>query len=242
MAPHHEGATADPTALNAMVMGGSAVIHREAERVPFMVAFFKAELPKEAYAAYLGRLWYVYEALEDVATSFAADDPMARFNTPELFRLESLGRDVAAYAGPSWRQLIGPSPAAKAYADRIREIAQPTQQHRFVAHHWLRYLGYVLGQDILNRLTIKAYGEDAARDFYAFPAIAEPKAYLREYHVKMNTLPLDDAQKAEVVDEGNRAFALQIDLTTELADDFGIGDPDAAETDEIMDKLAAEHP
>lgn len=239
MAPHHEGQPADPNALNVMLMQGSAVIHREAERVPFMVSFFKAELPRDAYAAYLGRLWYVYEALEDAATSAPADDPMSRFNTPELFRLERLGRDVAAYAGADWKQKITPSPATKAYADRIREIAGTP---RLVAHHWLRYLGYVLGQDILNRLTIKAYGEDAARDFYAFPDIADPKGYLRQYHGKMNTLPLTDAQKAEIVDEGNRAFALQKELTEELAADFGIGATSEDETNRLMEDLAAEHP
>jgi heme oxygenase (biliverdin-producing, ferredoxin) len=240
--PHHEGQPADPNALNVMLMQGSAEIHREAERVPFMVAFFKAELPKDAYAAYLGRLWYVYEALEDASSSFPADDPMSRFTTPELFRLTRLGRDVAAYAGPDWQQTITPSPATKAYADRIREVAQPASQHRLVAHHWLRYLGYVLGQDILNKLVTKAYGEDAPREFYAFPDIEDPKIALRQYHGKLNTLPLTDEQKQDVVDEGNRAFALQKALTEELAADFGIGDVTEDETDAIVEKLKDEHP
>jgi heme oxygenase len=45
-------------------MRDSAEIHRAAERRPFMVVFFKAELPKDAYIEYLGRLSFIYAALD----------------------------------------------------------------------------------------------------------------------------------------------------------------------------------
>lgn len=227
--------------LNSALMQGSAVIHREAERVPFMVAFFKGELPRDAYAAYLGRLWYVYEALESSAAALREHQTLGWVYTPELFRLDKLGEDVAAYTGADWQQRITPTPATKAYADRVRDVAQ-SEPHRFVAHHWLRYLGYVLGQDILNKLVTKAYGAEAARAFYSFPAIDDPRAYLGRYHEKMNAMPLDEEQRAAVVDEGNRAFALQIDVTEELAADFGIGDATKEETEQLLDELKAEHP
>lgn len=223
--------------LNAALMQGSAVIHREAERVPFMVAFFKGELSRDAYASYLTQLRIVYEALEDVATSLKDDAEFGRFYTPELFRLEAISKDLLWYTTDDLPVL----PSAHAYADRIRSVAS-TEPHRFVAHHWLRYLGYVLGQDILNKLVTKAYGPDAARAFYAFPDIPDPKAYLGAYHQKMNTLTLDDEQRAAVVDEGNRAFALQIDLTEELASAFGIGTATREETEALLDDLKAEHP
>jgi heme oxygenase len=223
--------------LNVALMQGSAVIHREAERVPFMVAFFKGELPREAYASYLGQLRVVYEALEDAAASFKDAPEMGRFYTPELFRLESVSKDLAWFGYDDGPIL----PSANDYADRIRVVAG-TEPHRYVAHHWLRYLGYVLGQDILKKLVTKAYGPDAARAFYAFPDIAEPKAYLGEYHQKMNSLTLDDEQRAAVVDEGNRAFALQIALTEELAGVFGIGTATAHETEALLDDLKAQHP
>lgn len=226
--------------LNAMLMGGTAVIHREAERVPFMVAFFKGELSREAYAAYLGRLFYVYEALEGAARGLTGD--AAWMDTPELYRLEKLEEDLRFWAGNDWRAKITPTPATKAYADRVREVAE-TAPHTFVAHHWLRYLGYVLGQELLRKLVRKAYGvADEGMAFYDFPAIEDPKVYLREYHAKMNGITLDEAAKREVVAEGFRAFALQKELTEELAADFGVGVATEGETEQLLDELKAEHP
>ena len=48
--PHHGEAapTSGDEPLNKLMFGGSAVIHRQAERRPFMVVFFKAQLSKEA--------------------------------------------------------------------------------------------------------------------------------------------------------------------------------------------------
>jgi hypothetical protein len=58
----------------------------------------------------------------------------------------------------------------------------------------------------------------------------------------MNALPLSSDQKREVVAEGYRAFALQKELTEELAADFSIGDATEAETDLLLDELKADHP
>jgi heme oxygenase len=242
MANNAPFATGPREALNAALMGGTAEIHREAERRPFMVAQFKGELPKEAYAAYLGRLWYVYEALEEVSEQLRSDDRVGPIVDPVLYRKDNIEKDLIAFAGPDWRQTIGESPASKAYAGRIREVAE-TCPPAFVAHQWLRYLGYVLGQEILRKLVSKSYGVgEEAMNFYSFPDIADPKEYLRGYHAKMNGMPLSDAEVEQVVAEGNCGFQLQIDLTDELAAEFGIGEATQQETDELLKKLAAEHP
>jgi heme oxygenase len=232
----------DRAALNAALMQGTAEIHREAERVPFMVAFFKGELPREAYAAYLGRLYFVYEALEDAAERLKADDAVGALYSPELFRREGLDKDLRFYAGEDWRSTITPSPASKAYAARITEVAADFTP-AYAPHHWLRYLGYLLGQELLRKLVNKAYGVgEEGMNFYAFPDIDDPKTYLRGYHARMNAIPVDDEGTRRVVEEGNRAFQLQIDLTSELAADFGVATPDEDETTKIVDDLAAQHP
>jgi heme oxygenase len=229
-------------ALNAALMQGTAEIHRAAERVPFMVALFKAELPREAYAAYLGNLWYVYEALEDEAERLKDDAEVGRLYSPELFRRDALDADLRFFAGDDWRATFPGSASSKAYAARIREAATQFPP-AYAPHHWLRYLGYVLGQDLLRKLVGKAYGVgEEGMNFYAFPGIADPREYLRGYHARMNAIPLDEAGVERVVEEGVRAFQLQIDLTEEMAADFGIATPDEEETGKILDDLAAQHP
>lgn len=241
MASSHPFATGPREAINAALMQGTAEIHREAERRPFMVAQFKGELPKEAYAAYLGRLSYVYDALEETAEVIRQDSNVGPLYSPELFRREGLEKDLTALVGPGWRQTIPSTPASDAYAARIREIAVE-HPPSWVAHQWLRYLGYVLGQGLIRGLLSKAYGPDVPVAFYDFPDIAEPKEYLGGYHARMNAMKLSDDDVARVVAEGERAFQLQIDLTDELAREFGIGDVSEAETDELMDDLKAQHP
>jgi heme oxygenase len=228
--------------LSKRIFGGSAEIHRRAERRPFMVVFFKAELPREAYIEYLGRLGYIYEALEDADEALREDRIVGRMYSPELHRRGAIERDMTFFAGPDWRERVVPSPATIQYVERI-QLVQKEFPPGFVAHQWLRYLGNVLAQPVLQRIVRKAYGlEDQGMDFVRYPDVADPRAYLGEYHARMNSMPLDEAGVTAVVDEANRAWALQISFTDELAIDFGIVGPGEEETEKFLQELAADHP
>jgi heme oxygenase (biliverdin-producing, ferredoxin) len=228
--------------LSRSLFAGSAVIHRHAERRPFQVVFLKAQLPREAYVEYLGRLSYVYAALEETDEALRNDPLAGRMYSPELHRGAAIDRDMRFFSGSDWRNRFKPSPATEAYADRIRWTGEQLPP-AFVAHQWLRYLGNVLAQRVLLRIMDKAYGLTGdGVAFYKFDGIADPRAYLGSYHERMNSMPLDDATRALVVEEGNRAFSLQIDFTDELAADLGIADPGAEEAERVLGELAAEHP
>lgn len=241
--PHHEGTQPDEDApLSRAIFAGSSVIHRQAERRPFQVVFLKAQLPREAYAEYLGRLSYVYAALEEVDEALKSDPVVGRMYSPELHRAAAIDRDMTFFEGPDWRDGRKPSSATEDYVDRIR-WTQRELPPAFVAHQWLRYLGNVLAQPVLQRIMAKAYGlTGEGMEFYRFPGIPDPRAYLGEYHARMNSMPIDDATKALVVEEGNVAFSLQIDLTDELAADLGITGPGEEEAERVLNELAAEHP
>lgn len=232
----------DPSSLSHKLLERSDKIHREAERRPFMVAFFKGQLPKEAYWEWLARQWFVYSALEEVDEQLKDDPAVGRMYSPELHRRESLERDLAFWIGDDWKSGVSETPATKAYAERIREVGKDFPP-AFVAHQWLRYLGNVLGQDMLKRLVANPYGvTDEGLAFYEFPEVEDPKTYLGAYHARMNSIPLDDKEKDRVADEGMKAFELNIGLTDELAADFGIATGSKEEADQFVDKLSAEHP
>lgn len=232
----------DPTSLSHKILERTDKIHRQAERRPFMVSFFKGQIPREAYGEWILRQWYVYTALEEVDESLRDDPRVGRMYSPELHRRDSLVQDIAFWVGPTWRANASESAASKAYAERIRDAAQEFQP-AFVAHQWLRYLGNVLGQQMLRRLVQNPYGEgEHGLSFYRFPKVTDPKNYLSEYHARMNSIPLDDAQKDRVADEGIEAFNLNIALTDELASEFGIATTTEDEANRLVDKLSAEHP
>lgn len=240
---HQETQGAEDLPLSRALFAGSAEIHRVAERRPFQAIFLKAQLPRDQYVEYLGRLSYIYDALER-ADEALRDDPIVgrRMHAPEMYRSAAIDEDMRFFIGSDWRDRIKPTPAVEAYVDRIAWTASDFPPG-FVAHQWLRYLGNVLAQRVLLRIMERAYGltvEGTA--FYRFAGIADPRAFLGEYHAKMNSMPLDDDARRLVVEEGNRAFGLQIDFTDELAADFGLIGPGEEETERILAELAAEHP
>lgn len=246
--PHHEksdsgGEQAGPPPLSRLIFAGSAEIHRTAERRPFSVKFLKAELPRDAYTEYLGQLSFVYEALEEADIALQSDPVVGRMYAPELHRRETIDADMRFYAGDDLRANIKPNAATESYVDRIRWAASESPP-AFVAHQWLRYLGNVLAQQVLARIMRKAYGltSDDGMRFYVYDKIPDPRAYLAEYHARMNSMPLDREQMKAVIDEGSKAFQLQIDFVDELGAQFGIGEISAQETEEILERLTAEHP
>lgn len=232
----------DPSSLSHKLLETTAVIHKEAERRPFMVTFFKTRLPKEAYAGWMARQWFVYSALEEVDTRLRDDPLLGTMYSPELHRAKSLEADLTYWIGDDWRSQVNESPAAKAYAERIREVGEQFPPG-YIAHQWLRYLGNVLGQEMLRRLVTKTFGEtNEGLSFYEFPDVPDPKAYLGAYHARMNSIPLDDEAKDRVAEEGTRAFQLNIDLTDELASDFGISASSEDETDKVLKEARDAHP
>lgn len=204
-----------------MIQAATADLHRQAERGPFMAAYLRGDLSPEAYATYLARLAPVYDALAESATVHT-HRPLAWFTQPALDRRAALRADLVALAGSEWRtNLAAHSPATEAYAQRIWQVASTPQ---WVPHQWLRTLGYLMGQSMLREITRKNLGEDAPVAFYDFPEIEEPRAFAREYHLHLDTLTTDPVARLQVIDEASQAFALQIALTDELADEFQLAD------------------
>lgn len=235
----HPRTAAPDDALSTMLREGTSVNHREAERRPFMRVFFKGETPRDAYVEWMARQWFVYDALEDVAEKLRGDEVVGRMYTPALLRRDRLAADLEVLIGSDWREQISPSPVTERYVERIRWCGDEFRPG-WVAHQWLRYLGNVGGQQVLRRLGTKVLGLDGSGidvvdtrgdglDFFRYD-VGEVGPFFADYHQRLNSMPLDLETKQQVVDEGDAAFQLNMDLTDELANDFGIeapeGDPD----------------
>ncbi|HVL89328.1 MAG TPA: biliverdin-producing heme oxygenase [Actinomycetota bacterium] len=232
----------DEPGLWQSLMRDSAEIHRAAERRPFMVVFFKAELPKDAYIEYLGRLSYIYAALEETSEALKDDSVVGRMHTPELHRSAAIDADMRFLAGEDWRDRVKPSPQTESYVAAIRSTIDRFPP-AFAPHQWLRYLGNVLAQRINLRIMNKAYGfDEQGTAFFRFDRIEDPRGFLKSYHEKMNSMPLDDDQIKRCVDEVNGAWQHQIDFTDELAADFGLRHVSVEEAEQLMSDLAAHHP
>lgn len=231
----HPKPLGDDQALAVLLREGTSVNHREAERRPFMRVFFKGELPRDAYVAWLQRQWFVYKALEDAQRDLADHPVVGAMVDERLFRVERLEADLDVL-DPEWRSTLEQTPATKAYADRIAWAASEFPEG-FVAHVWLRYMGNIGGAHILRRLIASSCGLDSDEvgtpglSFADYSDLGEVGPFFGSFHGRMNAMPLDAETKARVVEEGDLGFRLNMALTDELGADFGIeapeGDPDA---------------
>ena len=223
--------------LSALLREATSQNHHDAERRPFMRRFFRYELPREAYVEWLSRQWFIYDALETATEELASHPVVGVMRSPELYRLPGLEADLAFFRGDDWRRQIEASPVAEKYAGRIRWAAAE-QPHRWVAHQWLRYLGMLGGNEILRKICVKSMGMTESgpgdgMDFYRFPDIPVAGPFFGNFAARMDSLPLDAGQKAEVAEEGNVGFQLNMELTDELARDFDIVAPEGPEDAEI---------
>ena len=196
--------------------------HVEAETSTFMSDLLGGRLGVDAYARYTEQLWFVYEALETGAERLASDPVAGAFIQPELFRLPALERDLAHLRGADWRSGLTALPAARAYADRVRECAEEWPAG-YIAHHYTRYLGDLSGGQIIRDKAERTWGFSRKGDgvrFYVFEGIGNPAAFKRGYRELLDGVQVDDLEKQRIVAECKRAFALNTGVFRALGEEF----------------------
>jgi heme oxygenase (biliverdin-producing, ferredoxin) len=206
------------TGLATQMREGSRLEHQQAESSAFMAALAKAEVNTAGYAAYLSQLLPVYRCLERVAVQLA-DDPIAGpIIDPALFRSSALANDLDFWAAAHAKE--SDSPAVQAYCARIEGTL--TDPPRYLAHHYTRYLGDLSGGQVIKAVLVRAFGLGPGRgvEFYEFAAVPKPKLYKDDYRDRLNALPLDAAQRDQVVAEVRAVFGLNAALFAELSVDL----------------------
>jgi heme oxygenase len=155
---------------------------------------------------------WVYEALESRTpseTDFAIYDP-------RLDRLAEIEKDLVALGAADWRTSHPALASTERYTERLREFVA-TDDPRFVAHHYTRYLGDLSGGQAISRLVARHYAAtDEQLSFYRFDGIDNNVQFKRDYRAQLDALPLSDEQSAAVVAEALAAFEFNGALFDEL--------------------------
>jgi len=203
--------------LATQLREGTKKSHTNAENVSFVKCFLKGTVEKTSYRNLVKNLYFVYSAMEEEIQRHLEHPIVSKIYFPELNRKQSLEQDLEFYYGTNWREQVAPSPAGKAYIQRIRDISEQKPE-LLVAHSYTRYLGDLSGGQILKKIAQRgmnlAYGEGTA--FYEFPEILDEKAFKDNYRQAMNDLPIDQATADRIVDEANAAFVMNMKMFKEL--------------------------
>ncbi|HEY0248189.1 MAG TPA: biliverdin-producing heme oxygenase [Gryllotalpicola sp.] len=191
-------------------------VHTETEGTAFVAELVEGKRSKEDYTALLGQLYFVYEALEQVAERLVDEPVASRFVTAKLTRLPAIAADLDFLAGPAWREELAPLGATRRYVQRIREMAD--WPGGFVAHHYTRYLGDLSGGQVIRTVLQRQHGFDTnGVGFYIFAEIAKPKLFRDTYREQLDAAPWDAEEQERVIAEVTTAFRLNGALFDDLA-------------------------
>jgi heme oxygenase len=191
--------------------------HGESEGAGFMHDLMTGKGTRDDYIALVAQHYFVYEALESAAVTFAEDAGARPFLSDQLTRIPALEADLEFLLGDGWRGDIRPVPTTERYVARIREIEAEGWAGGFVAHHYTRYLGDLSGGQAIGRLMQRHFGfETNGILFYLFDQIADPKAFKETYREQLDSADWDEAERERVIDEVLYAYR----LNTELFDDL----------------------
>nr|WDA99161.1 heme oxygenase [Gronococcus sybilensis] len=203
--------------LATQLRKGTSKSHSMAENVSFVKSFLGGVVDKKSYRKLVANLYFVYQAIEQEMISHQNNSVLQPIFYKELFRKESLEKDLEFYYGEDWEEIIFPSAATQAYVQRIHQIAS-TQPELLVAHAYTRYLGDLSGGQILKRITQKAmnlHGKEGT-EFYNFEDISDEKMFKDEYRNKLNNLNISSTLAQKIVSEANVAFDLNMKIFQEL--------------------------
>jgi len=203
--------------FSKQIREGTQSSHRSAESSDFIVRYMRGNIELDEFRRMNAALYLVYVALEEEQVRHRDHLLVAPLCFPALFRAESLRTDLRFLYGPDWEEHLGPSPAGKAYIDRIRWVGD-NDPVLLVAHLYTRYLGDLSGGQMLARVARKTLETKGGQgmSFYVFDEVSNPKEFKNMYRRRMDELPLDESQRQAIIDEANHVFALNQGLFSEL--------------------------
>ena len=206
-------------ALAGQLREGTKKSHTMAENTGFVACFLKGVVEKTSYRKLIGDLYFVYKAMEEEIDRLVQEDhPVIKhIGFKELFRRQTLEKDLEFYYGNNWLDQIKISESAQSYVNRIRLVAYESPE-LLVGHHYTRYIGDLSGGQILKKIAKKALnlrGDDGL-NFYEFKLIEDEKLFKKSYSETLNKLPIDQKIADNIVEEANEAFAYNMNMFKEL--------------------------
>lgn len=191
------------TPISTLIREQSRDVHEEAESSSLMTAIASGDVEVGDYAALVGQLRWVYQALDAGAELRRAMPEFSTVFDVRLDRRAAIAKDLLALGV----QEDLPTAATRAYANRIAEMAQ-SWPLGLLAHHYTRYMGDLSGGRIIGSALRTNLGltADHGLAFYEFDIPSIP-AFKKSYRSAMDALPLTPQQKDAFVQEVMRAFS-----------------------------------
>lgn len=200
---------------------GTSGNHDAAEQAGFIRCFAKGVLERNTYVRHLEDFYFIYMAMEEALEKNAQDPVISKIYFPDIFRKTTLEKDLEFFHGKDWKSKITLSESGKKYVGHIKSISE-TKPYLLVAHSYVRYLGDLSGGQILKKIAGKALGLAGIEgvEFYEFPKLENVNEFKKQYRTTLDSLPLNDLQEEEILQEARLVFDLNQAVFKELEKDL----------------------
>jgi len=208
------GCSLRPARLLEALRERTADLHIRAERSGIIADILHSRASRDGYVLMLRNLLPVYQALEQRLERHAGSPAVGPIVRPELARAGAIAADLASLTSDI--SAFPELPETANYVDAIVRAADG-DGGRLIAHAYARYLGDLSGGQILKKLLVRSLDlPPDALSFYEFSAIADIAQFKAEYRAAIDRAGDEVGDFEAVVEEGARAFQLNIELSAAL--------------------------
>lgn len=188
-------------------------LHKATENSGFTQRLLNKKANVESYADYIYNLSFVYEAIEKNLNNYSDVPEVKPFVTPEIYRTESIRRDVKALINNKDLKIL---PSTLAYVDRINTIAEKNPK-LIIAHAYTRFLADLFGGRMFYSILKEHYKlNDNALNYYVYDNLPDMKAYVMNYHNMLNSLELKDDERDAFILEICNSYIYNMGISNEL--------------------------
>ncbi|MRZ79563.1 biliverdin-producing heme oxygenase [Paeniclostridium sordellii] len=190
-------------------------LHDMAENTGFIKRLVDGNATVESYGEYIYNLYFVYKSIEENLEKHKNDIVLKEFITPEVFRAESLLKDSKFLLGYELDS-VEICDSTRVFVDRLEEISQINPK-LLVAHAYTRYLADLFGGRTIFKIIKDNYDiHNDGLNYYMFDEIPDLKAFVMDYHKKLDLIDLNDDEKVKFLNEISLSYVFNISISNEL--------------------------
>lgn len=197
------------------IRSNSKALHYASENTGFIKRIVDKTATTEGYAVYLYNLSLMYKAIEDCINENSDNDTIKNFITPELYRYESMEKDLKFLLQDKLSEMK-PLSSTVAFIGRIEEI-KDSNPELIIAHAYTRFMADLFGGRTFFELFSKEYKiPNEGLNYYSFPDIKDIRGYAFAYMNKLNMLNLSEEMQAQFINEVTNSYVYNLSLSNEV--------------------------
>lgn len=197
----------------------TAELHRRAEQSRLQRQLVRGQLARDAYTAWLGQMHLIHTALDHALQSAQQQDSrLARVVRPEQLHAANIAADLQFFGSDA--QSIEPLPATSAFIVFIEKTG--TIPSAILGIHYVLE-GSKNGARYIAKAIQRAFSLEWPAGLQALdPHGEEQPALWGAFKQRMDELPLDDEERAAIIQAACATFDFITRMNDELADRLGI--------------------